>query len=60
MGMWKKRYSNEEKFYKYYTILKRRVKECPYYDPMGEEEGYIKDLKKSLPVQDIVYAYDSI
>ena len=60
MGMWRKRSSNEEKVYKYYTILKRKVKECPYYDPMGEEENFIKDLKKSLPVQDIIYAYESI
>jgi len=60
MGMWKKRLSKEEKIYKYYTLLKRTVNNCLYYDPMGEEESFIKDLKKTLPVQDIVYAYESI
>lgn len=60
MGMWKKRLSKEEKIYKYYTLLKRTVDNCLYYDPMGEEESFIKDLKKTLPVQDIVYAYESI
>ena len=58
MGMWRKR-SNEEKVYKYFTILKRKMKKCPNYDPMGEEDGFIQELKKSLPVQDIIYVYET-
>lgn len=58
MGIWRKR-SNEEKVYKYFTILKRKMKSCPYYDPMGEEEGFIKELKKSLPVHDEIFVCET-
>ncbi len=57
-GMWKKR-SGEEKVYKYFTILRRRRDSCKFYDPMGDEESFIKELKKSLPVHDEIYSYDT-
>jgi hypothetical protein len=56
MGMWKKR-SGEEKIYKYFTIIRRTQLECPYYDPMGDEKSFIKELRKSLPVKDEIYSF---
>ena len=55
-GMWRKR-SGEEKIYKYFTILRRVRESCEYYEPMGELEEYIKELKKSLPIYDEIYSY---
>lgn len=54
MGIWKKR-SGEEKFYKYFTIIRRTYKGCSHYDPMGNEKAFIKELRKSLPVKDEIY-----
>ena len=56
MGMWKKR-SGEEKIYKYFTIIRRTQLECSFYDPMGDEKSFIKELKKSLPVKDEIYSF---
>ena len=56
MGQWKKR-SGEEKVYKYFSLLRRTATGCFFYDPMGEEDAYIKDLKKTLPVKDEIYSY---
>jgi len=55
MGIWKKK-SGEEKVYKYFSIIRRTYDHCEYYDPMGEEKGFIKELKKSLPVKDEIYS----
>jgi len=55
-GMWKKA-SGEEKVYKYFSIIRRSYSTCPKYDPMGEEESFIKELKKTLPVKDEIYSY---
>ncbi|MFW6138239.1 MAG: hypothetical protein ACOC7U_03605 [Spirochaetota bacterium] len=55
-GMWKKK-SGEEKIYKYFTIARRTPGECRYYEPMGEEQAFIKELRKSLPVKDEIYSY---
>ncbi len=58
-GMWRKR-SGEEKIYKYFTILRRKREACQFYDPMGDEKTFIKELKKNLPVEDKIYNYDTI
>lgn len=55
-GMWKKR-SGEEKIHKYFTIIRRTLKQCEYYDPMGSVESYLKELRKNLPVTDEIYSY---
>ena len=55
-GMWKKR-SGEEKVYKYFTIVRRTVSACGFYEPMGDPKTFIKELKDSLPVKDEIYGY---
>jgi hypothetical protein len=55
-GMWTK-HSGEEKIYKYFTIVRRTRPACPYYDPMGDEKAFIKELRKSLPVKDEIYSF---
>ncbi|MBN2627925.1 MAG: hypothetical protein JXA95_14755 [Spirochaetales bacterium] len=54
-GMWKKKLG-EEKFYKYFTVARRSLDTCDYYEPMGETKAFIKDLKKTLPIKDELYA----
>jgi hypothetical protein len=54
MGMWKKK-SGEDKIYKYFSIVRRTVLECDFYDPMGDEKSFIKELRRSLPVKDEIY-----
>jgi hypothetical protein len=56
MGMWKKR-SGGEKIYKYFTIVRRTMVSCKYYDAMGDEKTFIKELRKSLPIKDEIYSY---
>jgi hypothetical protein len=53
-GMWKKR-SGEEKVYKYFSIFRRTVEQCAYYDSMGDARTYLSELRKSLPVKDEIY-----
>ena len=53
-GMWKKK-SGEEKVYKYFTLVRRTMGSCEFYDAMGEEKEYIKELRKSLPIKDEIY-----
>jgi hypothetical protein len=55
-GMWKKR-SGEEKVYKYFTIIRRTVSVCAFYEPMGDAKTFIKELKESLPVKDEIYSH---
>ena len=57
-GVWKKK-SGEEKVYKYFTIIRRTTKTCTFYDPMGDEKTFIKELSKSLPIKDEIYSYIS-
>jgi len=57
-GMW--RYpSGREKTYDRHTLLDRRPKHCPHYDPMSEtpEElaEYLDYLKRTLPFEKVVY-----
>jgi hypothetical protein len=54
--MWKKK-SGEEKVYKYFTLVRRTVSVCGFYEPMGDAKTFIKELKDSLPVKDEIYGY---
>jgi hypothetical protein len=57
---WKKKLG-EEKFYKYFTVARRIEDECGDYSPMGDNiKGYLRDLRKSLPIKDEVYEEDRI
>ncbi len=51
---WKKKLG-EEKIYKFFTVARRTVDNCDFYEPMGELKTYLKDLRKSLPIKDEVY-----
>ncbi len=53
-GMWKKKLG-EEKIYKYFTVARRSLDSCSYYEPMGDPKEFIKELKKTLPIKDEVY-----
>lgn len=54
--MWKKKLG-EEKVYKYFTVARRTVSECPEYKEMGELKTFLRTLRKSLPVRDEIYTY---
>ncbi len=54
-GMWKKKLG-EEKYYKYFTVARRSTEECEYYEPMGDTKAFLKELKKTLPIKDEIYA----
>ncbi len=58
MGMWKKK-SGDEKIYKYFSIIRRVLEHCDYYDPMGDEKSFLKELRKNLPIKDEIYSYSS-
>jgi hypothetical protein len=53
-GKWKKKLG-EEKLYKYFTVIRRTVDQCDAYNPMGEAEVFLKELKKNLPIKDETY-----
>lgn len=53
-GQWRKKLG-EEKYYKYFTVARRSLDTCNYYEPMGEARDYLRDLKKTLPIKDEVY-----
>ena len=53
-GKWKKRLG-DEKLYKYFTVIRRSMDECDSYDPMGDEQEFLQDLKRSLPINDEIY-----
>lgn len=55
-GMWRKR-SGVEKVYKYFSIIRRTQENCQYYDPMGDEKTFIKELRRTLPIKDEIYSY---
>jgi hypothetical protein len=54
-GKWRKKLG-EEKVYKYFTVVRRTLDHCETYDPMGEVEIFLKELKKNLPIKDEVYS----
>lgn len=44
-----------EKYYKYFTVARRKMEKCDAYEPMGEAKEFIKELKKNLPIVDEKY-----
>jgi ribosomal protein L28 len=54
-GLWKKKLG-EEKIHKYFTVARRSLASCPEYEGMGDEQEFIKELKKTLPINDEVYS----
>jgi len=55
-GQWRKKLG-EEKVYKYFTVARRTLEVCGYYEPMGDAKEYLKELKKNLPIKDEIYTY---
>ena len=53
-GHWRKKLG-EEKIHKYFTVARRSLAHCPDYEGMGDEQEFIKELKKTLPINDEVY-----
>ena len=53
-GKWRKRLG-EEKLYKYFTVIRRSMDSCDAYEPMGDEDEYLQELKRNLPINDEVY-----
>ncbi len=53
-GKWRKRLG-DEKLYKYFTVIRRSMDECDSYEPMGDENEFLQELKRSLPINDEVY-----
>ncbi len=53
-GKWRKRLG-DEKLYKYFTVIRRSMDECDAYEPMGDENEFLQELKRSLPINDEVY-----
>ena len=54
-GRWRKKLG-EEKVYKYFTVIRRTLDQCGAYEPMGEAETFLKELKKNLPIKDEIYS----
>ena len=54
-GKWRKKLG-EEKVYKYFTVVRRTLEQCETYEPMGEAEVFLKELKKNLPIKDEIYS----
>lgn len=55
-GMWNKK-KGGEKYYKYFTVARRKLDECNAYLPMGEPKEFLKELKKNLPITDESYSF---
>lgn len=53
-GKWRKRLG-DEKLYKYFTVIRRSMDECDAYEPMGDEDEFLQELKRNLPINDEVY-----
>ncbi len=53
-GKWRKKLG-EEKVYKYFTVVRRTQDQCEAYEPMGDVEVFLKELKKDLPIKDEIY-----
>ncbi|MEM5947580.1 hypothetical protein WKV44_03385 [Spirochaetia bacterium 38H-sp] len=50
-GQWRKK-MGDEKLYRFSTVMRRIVYDCEYYEPMGDEAEFLKELKRTLPVHD--------
>ncbi|MFW5789171.1 MAG: hypothetical protein ACOCW3_04440 [Spirochaetota bacterium] len=58
-GKWRKRLGGE-KLYKYFTVIRRSMEDCDSYEPMGDEDEFLQDLKRNLPINDEVYESDAV
>jgi hypothetical protein len=54
-GKWRKKLG-EEKMYKYFTVIRRTLDQCDTYEPMGDADVFLKELKKNLPIKDEIYS----
>ena len=54
-GKWRKKLG-EEKVYKYFSVVRRTLDQCESYEPMGEAEVFLKELRKTLPIKDEIYS----
>jgi hypothetical protein len=54
-GKWRKKLG-EEKVYKYFTVIRRTLDQCDTYEPMGEADIFLKELRKNLPIKDETYS----
>jgi hypothetical protein len=54
-GKWRKKLG-EEKVYKYFTVIRRTLDHCCAYEPMGEVEIFLKELRQNLPIKDEIYS----
>lgn len=55
-GNWNKK-KGGEKYYKYFTVARRKTDFCKDYLPMGDAKSFLKDLKSNLPLSDEIYTY---
>ncbi|MBN2653058.1 MAG: hypothetical protein JXR63_11825 [Spirochaetales bacterium] len=53
-GKWKKK-NGGEKYYKYFTVVRRKEPTCDSYIPMGSEKEFLRELKRELPTEDVEY-----
>jgi len=56
-GKWKKKLGGEKQ-YKYFTVTRRSIDCCDSYEPMGEADDFINDLRRTLPIRDEIYEKD--
>jgi hypothetical protein len=54
-GKWRKKLG-EEKIYKYFTVIRRTIDQCESYEPMGDVDVFLKELRKDLPIKDEIYS----
>ncbi len=53
-GKWKKKLGGEKQ-YKYFTVTRRSIDCCDAYEPMGDADEFISDLRRNLPIRDEIY-----
>lgn len=56
-GKWKKKLGGEKQ-YKYFTVTRRSIDFCDSYEPMGDTEEFLNDLRRTLPIRDELYEKD--
>ena len=54
-GKWKKKLG-EEKIHKYFTVTRRTLDACATYEPMGDVDIFLKELRRNLPIRDELYS----
>jgi len=54
-GRWRKKLG-EEKVYKYFTVIRRTLENCDAYEPMGDADLFLKELRRNLPIKDELYS----